>query len=300
MRLKKNEFVVGLICYVMWGILPAYWNLLSGVDPLLILCCRIVFSLVFTICLLLTTNRTKVFIETLKDKPAMWYLIPASVLITFNWGLYIWAVNNGHILDCSIGYYMNPLMVFLLGTIIFREKFTKLQIVAVILAFIGMLISVIAYGSFPYISISLSLSFSAYGVFKKKAGADPVSSIAVESMIITPFAILFSFLFLRDSIVSAGIVEAILLIVGGVLTAVPLVLYARAVNGIPFIIVGFFQYISPSLSTVYGILRGERPSASQYVSFIFIGLGLIVFSIALVLISKAEQKANAAPPVPSK
>jgi len=281
MSIKKGSFAVGLLCYVLWGILPIYWNLLADVNPFLILCCRIVFAFVFMICTLLVTGRMQVFRDTLKDRDAMRFLIPASVMITMNWGIYIWAVNSGHILDSSLGYYLNPLVVFLIGIVLFKEKSTKLQLAAVALAFTGVMISVIAYGKFPVISISLSLTFATYGALKKKAHADPVASIAVESMIITPLAIAFALFFMSDSIRAVGTADILLLVGGGAVTAVPLVMYSSAVNDIPFIIVGFFQYISPSLALVYGLMRGEHLSASQVVSFLFIWLGLIVFSVAL-------------------
>ena len=292
MGVNRKNLTIGLLCYVLWGALPAYWNLLLGVDPLFILCCRLIFALVFMIALLVITGRMRVFFTTLKDKATMRYLTPTSVLITINWGIYIWAVNTGHVLDSSLGYYMNPLIAFLFGILIFREKHTRLQLAAVALAFTGVLISIIAYGSVPYISISLALTFAAYGVLKKKAHADPVAGIAIESLIITPFALLFAFIFMTDSVRAVSFTDLLLLIGGGAASAIPLALYSRAVNDIPFIIVGFFQYISPSLQLIYGLISGETLLMSQLVSFIFIGLGLIVFSIALVRIAKTEQAAH--------
>jgi len=282
MTVNKKGITIALSCYVLWGILPAYWNLLGGVNPLFILCCRIVFAFLFMIIVMTATGRIRDFKDTIKNKKTMRYLIPAALLITFNWGLYIWAVNNGRVLDSSLGYYMNPLIAFLLGVLLFREKYLKLQLVAVAFAVAGVIISLIAFGSFPVIALCLSLSFAVYGVLKKKAQADPAAGIAVESLIVAPFALVFSFIFLSESITTISVTELLLLIGGGILTAVPLFLYARAVNDIPFIIVGFFQYVSPTLALSYGLLTGETPSGSQIVSFIFIGLGLILFSIALL------------------
>jgi len=236
----------------------------------------------------MVSGRVNAFRYTFTDKATMRYLIPASLLITFNWGLYIWAVNNGRVLDSSLGYYMNPLIAFLFGVLVFKEKYSKLQLAAVALAFTGVVISLIAFGSFPFVAFGLSISFAVYGMLKKKAHADPAASIAVESLILAPFALIFSFIFLTESIASVNITSLLLLIGGGALTAIPLFLYARAVNDIPFIIVGFFQYISPSLILIYGLISGELLSASQIVSFVFIGLGLIVFSIALIRNSKKE------------
>jgi len=229
----------------------------------------------------------KTFWDTITNKTIMRYLVPAAVMITINWGVFIWAVNSGRVLDSSLGYYMNPLIAFSLGIIVFREKFPRLQLVAVGLALTGVIISLIAFGSFPVIAICLAVSFALYGTLKKKAGADPAASIAVESLIITPFALIFSAVYMRENILVLNITETALLIGGGVLTAIPLILYARAVNDIPFITVGFFQYISPSMALIYGLLTGETPSGAQIVSFTFIGLGLIVFSI--VLLRKAKE-----------
>jgi len=230
-----------------------------------------------------------VFRGTLKNKQVMKYLIPASVLVTFNWGLFIWAVNTGHILDSSLGYYMNPLIAFSLGVLVLREGYSRLQLVAVGLALTGVIISVVAYGSFPIISISLATTFAVYGVLKKKACADPIAGIAVESLLMTPFAIIFALVFLGGSIRSAGIPELLLLAGGGLATATPLVMYSSAVNKIPFITISFFQYISPSMTLIYGLLTGETLSSSQLVSFVFIGLGLIVFTIAVIRKTSAAE-----------
>jgi len=241
------------------------------------------------ICFLKATGRIQVFLDTITNKTSMLYLIPASLVITLNWGIFIWAVNNGRVLDSSLGYYMNPLIAFSLGILLFKEKYLKLQLLAVGLALTGVVISLIAFGSFPYVAISLAVSFAIYGTLKKKAGADPAASIAIESLLITPFALVFSAIFMRDIIIALRFTDVLLLIGGGILTAIPLILYARAINDIPFITVGFFQYISPSMALIYGLITGETPSGAQIVSFIFIGLGLIVFSIALVHKAKGSH-----------
>ena len=293
MSLNKRNLSAVIGCYVIWGILPAYWNLMSGIDSILILCCRVIFSFVFTTGLLILSGRFQALRDILGNKTAMLYLAPASVMITFNWGLYIWAINTGRVLDCSLGYFMNPLFVLLLGVIIFREKCSKLQLIAVAIALVGVLVSVIAYGSFPFVSIGLAVSFSLYGMLMKKAHTDPVAGIAVEGILITPFALFFALAFRGGNVGVLSISDVFLLTGGGVLTALPLILHSRAVSNIPLIIVGFFQYISPSLTLLYGLGTGETPSGSQLVSFIFIGVGLVVFSIALVRISKAESSLNA-------
>ena len=280
--IDKKSLVICVGCYAMWGSLAAYWQLLRGVDPLLVLCARIVFSFAFSAILLGITRSVKLFIGTLLDKTRIIWLIPASVLITINYGIYIWAVNSAHVVESSLGYYINPLIVFLLGVLLFREKFTRMQFVAVVLAFVGVLISVIAYGVFPFISFGLALTFAAYGAIKKKANVDPLSGIAIEALLITPFALAFALVFRMDGISALSAAEAVLMVLSGVVTATPLVLYSRSVNHIPFYVVGFAQYVSPSILLVYGILSGETLTMAQLISFVFIGLGLIVFSIAMV------------------
>jgi len=288
MRVDKKSFILAMCCYVLWGSMPVYWHLLAGVDPLLVLCGRIIFSLVYAASLLVATGHMKRFRAALFDRAVMRSLIPAAVFITINWGLYIWAVNTDHVIECSLGYYINPLIAFVLGVLLFREKCTKLQLAAVGLAFTGVLISVITYGDFPLISFGLALTFAAYGALKKKANVDPVSGIAVETLIAAPFALAFALLFKMEGIKALTVAEALLLAGAGVMTATPLMLYARSVNHVPFIIVAFFQYITPSMMLIYGILNGEIPSASQIISLCFIGLGLIVFSVA---ISRAGKSA---------
>ncbi|MCL2201325.1 MAG: EamA family transporter RarD [Oscillospiraceae bacterium] len=298
MSRKNKGLTFGLLCYLLWGILPAFWNLMAGISPFVILCARVVFALIFMLGVLAVMGKLGLFWATLRDWRKMRFLVPAAFLIAFNWGLFIWAVNTGQIIYTSLGYYMNPLMAFVLGVVLFKEKYTVLQLVAVGLALIGLLISIFAYGRVPVISISLALSFAMYGVLKKKAGADPNASIAIESLLVTPFALIFAFGFMMDGVRALGTGEILLLIGGGAATAIPLVLYARAINDIPFTTVGFLQYIAPTLSIIYGLIIGIRPTESQIVTIIFIGLALIVFSIALVRIAKAEPAPGGTPEPP--
>ncbi len=294
--MNRKYLLTALTCYLLWGILPAYWNLLSHVDSFFILCCRIVFSLVLITLLLRVSGRMHAFWETLRSKAALRYLIPAGFIVTVNWGTYIWAVNAGHVIDCSLGYYMNPLMVFTLGVLIFREKCTKLQLVAVAFAVIGVIISVIAYGSFPYIAIILAVTFGVYGTLKKMAHTDPLASIGVETLVVAPFAVAFALVFRSESIGAISAVDILLLIGAGAATAAPLVLYSSCVNNIPFVVLGFLQYIAPTIMLIYGFMKGETMSSSRIISFIFIGLGLAVFSLAMVLEKRGNKPAKVEEP----
>ena len=172
--------------------------MLDGVDSFVILANRIVWSMVFTIALLLALRRFSDVRTVLHDKKKMRFMIPAALTITVNWGLYIWSVNAGHLLDASLGYYLNPLMAFAVGMLLFREKCGALEWVALGLATVGVLIATIAYGAFPWIAIGLATSFALYGLLKKLAGIGGLTSIAVETILITPFAIAFLLLARRE------------------------------------------------------------------------------------------------------
>ncbi|MBR5381986.1 MAG: EamA family transporter RarD [Oscillospiraceae bacterium] len=289
--MKKTDLAGAVFCCVLWGVLPIYWNLLAAVDSLLILCCRIVFSLVLMTILLACLGRFRLFGETLRSGRLMKFLVPASLLITLNWGLYIWAVNAGHVLDCSLGYYMQPLAVFLFGVLLFKERCSRLQIAALALAAVGVLVSVVAFGSFPYIALGLAVSFALYGTMKKTAHADPIASICVETLLITPFAVAFALIFKGDGLARLTFGQVLLLIGTGLATGIPMVLYSRSVNNLPFIVVGFLQYISPTIGLVYGLLRGEEMTKARLASFIFILIGLIVFSVDMVKKTRAEKPA---------
>ena len=251
-----------LACYILWGILPLYWHALEQLDSFFILCNRVVWSAVFTVGVLLATKRFGEVKAVFRDAKKMRFVIPAAVAITINWGVYIWAVNAGHVLDTSLGYYMNPLMVFATGIVLFREKASIFEWVALGLATIGVLITTLAYGAFPWVAIILALSFTIYGTLKKLAGVGGVTSIAVETLLIGPFALGF-LLFAPASHASVAALNpplAVLLLLSGAITASPLILFTFGVNRLPLSTVGFMQYISPTLQMFIGIWVLKRYS----------------------------------------
>lgn len=288
---KKYLLSVG-IGYLMWGVLPLYWALLNNLDPIFVLSNRIIWSAGFTVLLLALNKRMGMLKATFRDWKQMKFLIPAAVAVTLNWGIYIWAVNDGRVMDASLGYYMNPLFVFLCGVLIFKEKCGKLEIIALGLALAGVLISTIQFGNFPFVALSLALSFVAYGVFKRFAQADGLTSVAVETLIVMPIMLVLV-IFLPTSHASMSVMTAwqVALLVGaGVVTATPLVLYSLGVNKLPFIVVGFLQYISPTCMLIIGLAEGAPFGLAQAVSFGCIWAGLIVFSIGMHKKNKAAAK----------
>ena len=290
---KKSLFTV-VLCYTIWGVMPLYWHLLANVSPTLVLCCRLIFGALFCVLLLCCMKRFADIPALFKNKAAMRYLLVAAPVICINWGVYIWAIGAGHTLDASLGYYMNPLLVFVFSILLFKEKCGGIQLIAIIVAIAGVAISVLVYGRFPYVALILALSFAAYGVIKKKAHADPIVSTAVETLSVTPFFLLFCLFFQRESIAALQGAEPLLLVIGGALTVVPLMLYASSVNHLPFVTVGFAQYICPTLMGVCGVLMGETLTPDKLLSLLFILAALLIYSVGMVRDYKKAKREEAA------
>ena len=292
MKERKIGIICTASCYAMWGLLPLYWHMLDGIDAAVILANRIVWSAVFTIALLFALKRFGDVKAVLRDRSKMRFVIPAAVMITINWGLYIWAVNAGHLLDASLGYYLNPLMVFAVGMLLFREKCGALDWIALALATVGVLVSTLAYGAFPWVALSLALSFGLYGTLKKLAGINGLTSIAVETILVAPFALAFLIFSPASHAAFAALTlkTGLLLLFTGVVTATPMILFTHGVNRLPFTTVGFLQYISPTLQLIIGtLIFHEALTRDRIVALVFFGAALILYSIGMARRAKAEK-----------
>ena len=186
----------------------------------------------------------------------MFFVGLCAITISLNWYLYIWAVNSGYVIEASLGYYINPLAVILLGTLVLKEKLTKAQKIAFVFAFIGVLNLTINYGHFPLVALALATTFALYGLFKKLAATEAFLGLTMETIIITPFAALF---ILQNEINGVGVVGNVplhvilLLTTAGIATATPLIFYAQATNTIPLSVVGLLQYVAPTISLFLGV-----------------------------------------------
>ncbi|WP_251211960.1 EamA family transporter RarD [Adlercreutzia murintestinalis] len=286
----RRGIAAAFCCYIMWGLFPLYWKLLDHVNSFEIIAQRMIWCFVFT-ALICFIGRWD-FIGLLKDRRALRYLIPAAMLITVNWSTYIFAVDMDRIVETSIGYYLNPLVSIVLGLIIFKERMTPLQWIAVALCIGGLSLFIAGYGEIPWISIILAISFGLYGAVKKKGGYPPVEAIAVESAVMMPFAVIFAVVlaattggcaFLGDTGDAAGWTTTALLIGGGAITAVPLILFATAANSIPLVLLGFIQYVSPTIALIIGVLvNGEPFTVAHAVCFGCIWAGLALVGIDAV------------------
>ncbi|MBV7507381.1 EamA family transporter RarD [Bacillus sp. sid0103] len=290
--MKKTETQKGVIhagfSYFLWGLLPIYWKFLDHVNAKEILASRVLWSFVFMVIILLLTNKWGLFLQTIKgfakNKKQMYALTIASLLISINWFIYIWAVNSGHMIEASLGYYINPLISILLGMIVLKEKLTVYQYVSFILAAIGVLIISISHGRFPWIALTLALSFGLYGLAKKLINVDSAVGLTLETLVVAPVAAIYiGYLFINgsNSFLTAGVPTDFLLIGAGAATAVPLLYFAKGAQKIPLSLLGFLQYIAPTLTLLLGVfVYHEHFSKIQLLSFMFIWLALTIYSLS--------------------
>jgi chloramphenicol-sensitive protein RarD len=240
------------------------------------------------IIILLLTKKGELFLQTIKgfakNKKQMYALTIASLLISANWFIYIWAVNSGHMIEVSLGYYINPLISILLGMIVLKEKLTFYQYVSFILAAIGVLIISISHGQFPWIAVALALSFGLYGLAKKLINVDSAVGLTLETLVVTPLAVIYigySFVNGSHSFLSEGIQTDLLLIGAGAATAVPLLYFAKGAQKIPLSLLGFLQYIAPTITLLLGVfVYNEHFSKIQLLSFMFIWSALAIYSLS--------------------
>ncbi|WP_299690444.1 EamA family transporter RarD [uncultured Vibrio sp.] len=278
----RQGILLAVGAYTMWGIAPIYFKSLSEVSPFEILSHRVVWSF-FLLSLLLHVSRSwRKVRDTLTSKPKMLYLVATSILVGANWLIFIWAVNSNHMLDASLGYYINPLINVLLGMFFLGERLRKLQWFAVALATIGVIIQLIAFGSVPVVAIALAFSFGFYGLLRKKVSLEAQTGLFIETLVMLPIAATY-LLFIADSPTSDFSVNPIqlnlLLIAAGVITTVPLLCFTGAATRLKLSTLGFFQYIGPSLMFLLAVLiYGEAFTSDKAITFAFIWGALVIFS----------------------
>lgn len=273
-------YLAGAAAYIIWGLLPIFWKLLAQLSAVYILSARIVYSFFFCIVLVLLTKMWPQVKAELKQPKRMARIALAGALVTLNWGVYIWAVNSGHIVDSSMGYYLNPLVVILFSTCFFKEKMGMWEWVALMLAALGVLIMVLRFGKIPWIALTLAISFASYGAVKKTLKLDGLTSLTLETACMFPIflVVMFSIEGQGQGAMPYGWAVLLLTMASGIVTAIPLLLYGTAVKTIPFSTVGFFQYIAPTISLALGVaFYGEVFTIEDFMVFVFIWMGLAVY-----------------------
>ena len=297
MRFSMKESTQGALAifftYVFWGIMPVYWKALITVSSVEILAHRIVWSCVFSLSLVVSGRKISNVVSLFRsNRRAMVLLMLSSVVITANWGIYIWAVNDGRILESSLGYFITPLVSMLFGAAIFKEKLNKIQLLAIVLTAAGVCSEVVALGYLPLVSLSLAFLFGAYGLLKKLSSVEPLVGFTVETLLLTPFFLTWLIWRRYSGAVhfSYGAWTTLLLLGTGVVTAAPLIMFAWGVKRSAMTIVGLIQYTSPILIFITGtVVYNEPVSSVRLLSFVLTWISILVFTAESLWRAKAKR-----------
>jgi len=298
---RRAGLVFGLVAYLFWGVLPLYFKLLAMVPPIEIVANRIVWSLLFLAILVALWRRWGTIRAAFASGRVVLILMLTAALIATNWLVYVWAVVNRHVLETSLGYYLNPLFNVLLGVILLKERLSRAQTGAVLLAASG--VAVLAWGAAAglWISLSLAFSFGLYGFVRKIAPVEALEGLWIETALLAPPS-LFYLLWAHQGfggLTAYGTTATFLLLLGGAITAVPLLLFNAAAKRLPYSTLGFLQYIAPSLQFLLAVtLFGEPLTPAHALCFGAIWTALAIFAIEGVRIGRAQAKAAAEMPEP--
>lgn len=274
---KKDIFAV-IACYVLWGFQSLYWVLGGGIDSFTMLACRIIATALFSVTALAFGGRLRELKMLFHDRGTMKFLCPAAFFMLMDWGVYLVVVNAGHILDTSLGYYISPLLIFAVGVAVYKEKCEKTVYVALAVAIAGVAVSTAAFGSFPAVPLVVALAWTVYSSIKRSVHVDGLLSIAAETLLIAPLALLFLLLFRRSEVAAFTWRELLFVLGSGVVTGLPMVLYSDAVRKFPLTAMCFIQYLSPTFALVCGLIRGESFTGSQLVSLLFFAVSIAIFT----------------------
>ena len=280
---EANGIFVATLAFLLWGFLPLYWNALSNVSAMTILANRIIWSLVFTSILIQCQSRWRELIGSINTQRELLFLFLRSIFIGSNWLIFIWAINNGRVLECSLGYYINPLFIVLLGCFLLKEKLNKHQIAALILVSIAVLLLIVSYGHFPWVSFFIAITFGCYAFLKKTSKVESLPGLTAEVALLTIPALIYITVISINSgepyFLQESLTTNILLIGCGAATAIPLILYANGVRKIRLSLAGLLQYIAPTCTFLLGIfVFKENFTRIHLVSFILIWVSLVIFS----------------------
>lgn len=286
MEEESRGLLLGVAAYAIWGLFPLYWPLLEPAGAVEILAHRIVWSVVTMGALLVALHRVRVFRVLVADRRVHRLLTLAACLITVNWATYIWGVNNGHVVETALGYFVNPLVTVLMGVFVLGERLRSWQWVAMGVAAVAVVVLTVDYGRPPWIALVLALSFGSYGLCKKQAGAPAIESIAFETLVVGPLALAYLvWLSARgsSSFTAHGPGHALLFVATGVVTAVPLICFGGAAIRVPLVTLGLLQYLTPILQFLLGVLYfHETMPAGRWIGFALVWAALAVFTADLL------------------
>lgn len=278
----KKGVLLAIGAYTMWGIAPIYFKTITFVPALEILSHRVIWSFFFLAIIIHFSHQWRNVVSIFQSKSKMLYLIATALLIGANWLIFIWAINANHMLDASLGYYINPLINVVFGMLFLGERLRKLQWFAVALAAIGVAIQIVVFGSVPVVAFALAISFAFYGLLRKKVSVNGQTGLFIETLVLIPAALIYLAWFADSATSSMANNELnlnILLISAGIVTTLPLLCFTGAATKLKLSTLGFFQYIGPSLMFLLAVLiYGEAFSTDKAITFTFIWGALVVFS----------------------
>jgi chloramphenicol-sensitive protein RarD len=278
----RRGFLLGAAAYAMWGLFPLYWPLLKPALAVEILAHRVFWSLVVMLLLVALLGRSRRLRAVIAHRRTLGILSFAALVIAVNWGTYIWGVNNGHVVETSLGYFINPLVTVLMGVLILGERLRRLQWIALGIAFVAVMGLTVEYGRPPWVALALAFSFAFYGLAKKQANVGAVESLSVETLLLAPVAagyILWLMSQGTSTFGTEGLGHAALLASTGIVTAIPLICFGAAATRVSLTTIGLLQYLAPTIQFALGVLvfREDMP-AMRWVGFLLVWVALAIFT----------------------
>jgi len=274
---------MGAGAYFLWGLFPLFWPLLEPASAVEALAHRFVWSLLSVLVLIGLSRRWAQFREIWRDGRRVAFLAIASVVIAVNWGVFIWGVNNHHVIEVSLGYFINPLVTVLLGVFVLGESLRRWQWLAVAIGAVAVVVLTFDYGGLPWIALVLAGSFATYGFLKKQARLGAVESLGAETLLLAPFGLAY-LIWLQvvgqATFGHAGLNNALLLASTGIVTAIPLLLFGGAATRVSLTTLGILQYLGPALQFVFGLLIFHEPmTEAAWIGFVLVWLALVIFTV---------------------
>jgi chloramphenicol-sensitive protein RarD len=298
---ERRGLVYGLAAYGLWGIVPLFWPLVSRASALELLAQRVVWSLVVAVVLLLTTV-PRGWWAKIRSTRNLLMLAVAAAVISVNWGLYIWGVNHGHVVETALGYYINPILSILLGVVLLKERLSKLQWAAVGLAALAVVVLTIDYGQPPWIALTLAVSFATYGFLKKKVNGGAVETLTIESaFLLLPALAYLVYLQATGQLTfwHLGLTHSLLIMCTGLITAVPLLFFAAASTRVPLSTLGLVQYVAPTAQFLLGVWYfHEDMSAARWIGFACVWVALMLLTGFGIVQSSSRRRAAREVPEP--
>lgn len=287
---KSLGLIFGVTAYTLWGLFPLFWPLLKPATPYEIVAHRALWTFIFCMVILAFNKKLRAMFARLKEKKILVGLTATSFLISINWIVYIWATNNGHVVEASLGYYINPLVMIAFGVILLKEKMRLGQWIAVGIATVGVAVLTIDYGRLPWIALGLAFSWGSYGVVKKVLDLGALEGLTIETMIsIVPY---LTFLLILENSSKGQFGKdlglTLLLISAGIVTAIPLLLFNGSTTRLPYTVIGLLQYITPTIQFSIGVwINHEEMSTARWIGFLIIWIALVALAIDLLRSSRA-------------